>query len=138
MTSLAGKLVLVVEDDAVLAARTSDMLVDGGADVVGPAHGWAEALSLVAREPVDAAVLDLHLADRWTFPLAEAVERSGGAVVFVTGHGVCPRSEIGATPLLRKPFERADLTAALMTAMTPAEPEVVPVGGASGAALSAP
>ena len=45
-----------------------------GAQVIGPAPRLGQARSLIATEPIDAAVLDIHLAGELVFPAAEALD----------------------------------------------------------------
>lgn len=53
--------ILVVEDNALQAAALVQALEDGGYDAVGPYRCEEDALRLVRRERIDAAILDLDL-----------------------------------------------------------------------------
>ena len=130
MGTLFGKTILVAQDDAACAARTADMLVDAGAVVVGPARTLGAALVLAAEEAVDAAVVDVHLDDHWSFRLAEALERVGAACVYTTRRGEAPAcAELRDAPLLAKPYDRAALTEALSRAVAAGRPPApVPAG----------
>jgi CheY-like chemotaxis protein len=46
----AGKRILVVEDEMIVAMLIEDILMDGGATVVGPATRVAKALDLLGQE----------------------------------------------------------------------------------------
>jgi DNA-binding response OmpR family regulator len=110
--------VLVVEDDALLAAAIEDALLAAGADGIIVCTTTAEALAALRDQSPDAMVLDVHLADRndgWA--LAELVEMLGTRpprIVFSTG---APQdipeavAEMGA--IFEKPYDPADLVAAL-------------------------
>ncbi len=114
MSSLSGRRVLVVEDEALVAMLVEDALLDAGATVLGPAATVAEALGLLQRERPEAAVLDLNLAGETSTPVADALARIGVPFVVATGYGAegLPREHAGV-PVLTKPYDPADLTAAL-------------------------
>ena len=52
---LAGKTILVVEDEYFLAADLKRALADAGATVLGPTGEVASALALIGETPADAA-----------------------------------------------------------------------------------
>lgn len=105
--------VLVVEDEPLFALRLELLLRKLGYQVIGPALSLKEALSL-AHEPMDAALLDVNLAGRQVFPVADALASSAVPFVFLTAYD---RSAIPAIyqqiPLVSKPLLLADLTRAL-------------------------
>ena len=69
--------ILIVEDEAMVALGLAFAAEDAGAIVVGPAASTIEALTLLAEQIVDAAILDVHLIDRDVTPVALAlVDRS--------------------------------------------------------------
>lgn len=107
---LAGKRILVVEDEIIVSMLIEDLLADMGATVVGPAARVARALELVAAEPMDAALLDVNLAGETTFPIAEELRRRGVPFAFATGYGAggVPAAFEGQA-LLQKPFHERDL-----------------------------
>lgn len=84
--SLAGRCVLVVEDDWFLAETICQELAESGAEVLGPAPSVNDALALLDQHGVpDAAVLDVELSDGLSFPVAEALRAEQVPVVFATG-----------------------------------------------------
>ena len=113
-TPVAGKRILVVEDEMIVAMLFEDILAEVGATVVGPASRNARALELVAEGPVDAAILDVNLGSETTVPVAEALRARGVPFAFATGYGASgiPAGFEG-TPCLPKPFREADVIAAL-------------------------
>ena len=117
--ALKGRRVLVVEDETMIAMLLEDMLVDLGCAVVGPAHGLDDALVLAnGGAGIDAALLDVNLAGRPVFPLADALRAKGVPVIFSTGYGETGLRQIDAgAPVLQKPFKIADLARALEEAM---------------------
>ncbi|MBX6742189.1 MAG: response regulator [Acetobacteraceae bacterium] len=114
MTRLSGRRVLVVEDEALVAMLVEDALLDAGASVIGPAATVAEALALLEREAPEAAVLDLNLAGETSTPVADALAARGVPFVVATGYGAegLPPGH-AAVPVLAKPYDPDELTAAL-------------------------
>ena len=77
---LQGRRVLVVEDEYMIAREMVEMLLQAGAQALGPVPSAAPALELVAAEQghVDAALLDVNLRDGQVWPLVDA-RRARGA-----------------------------------------------------------
>ena len=106
----AGKRILVVEDEMIVAMLIEDILMDNGAIVVGPAARVNKALDLLGSETVDAALLDVNLAGENTMPVAQELRRRGIPFAFATGYGAAGLPDGFATqPLLQKPFQERDL-----------------------------
>jgi DNA-binding response OmpR family regulator len=110
--------VLVVEDDPVLAMALEEALLAGGAQAVITCPTMESTMVELEKAPVDAVVLDVHLADRddgWA--LAELFEMLGTKlprIVFSTGapQDIPPQvAEMG--PIFEKPYDPAELVAAL-------------------------
>jgi CheY-like chemotaxis protein len=104
-TPLAGRRLLVVEDEMFVAMMIEDLLMDLGCEVVGPAASVAEALALAGGALLDGALLDVNLGAETVFPVAEALQRAQVPYVFVTGYGqsglIDPHR---GHPTIRKPF----------------------------------
>lgn len=62
--TLAGKTVMIVEDDAALALDLLTSLTDAEADVIGPITDLDEAVRQVEGSRCDAVILDLRVGDR--------------------------------------------------------------------------
>ena len=108
--AMAGKRILVVEDEMIVAMLIEDILMDGGATVVGPAARVARALDLLEEGDVDAALLDVNLAGEMTTPVAQELRRRGIPFAFATGYGAAGVPEgFAGQPLLQKPFQERDL-----------------------------
>ncbi len=110
--------VLLVEDDALIALAIEQALLDAGANAVTICSSTAEALAALRENPPDGLVLDVHLSDRddgWA--LAELVNSVGPnppRIVFSTGAPQDIPAEIAELgPVLTKPYDPADLIAAL-------------------------
>lgn len=121
MTDIAsgfeGYRVLIVEDEILVAMLLEDMLRDLGCQIVATTARQAEALSVIAGETVDAAILDVDLAGEPSFPIAEALAAKAIPYVFSTGYAAADLpADFRSAPVLPKPFGSADLTAVLKSA----------------------
>ena len=85
--ALAGKRVLVVEDEMLVALLVEDILAEAGCIVIGPFARVRDALAAVKTEVVDLALLDVNVAGEKVFPVAHALEKRGVPFLFVTGYG---------------------------------------------------
>jgi len=122
---LAGSRVLVVEDEALIALSISEMLTDAEGVPVGPAASIREARQLIRNVAVlDAAVLDVNLADGSVTPILEALSARGIPTVIYTG-GVVPEDVRHRHPdliALSKPVLPARLIGELRKAIGISEP----------------
>ena len=82
---LTGMVVLVAEDEPLVAMALQDELEAAGATVVGPAGTLAGALGMLDGRRIDAAVLDIKLQSDLVFPLADALAARGVPYLFTTG-----------------------------------------------------
>jgi CheY-like chemotaxis protein len=106
--------VLVVEDEAVIAALIENALVDGGCSVVGPVATVGRALELIEKTGIDAALLDISINGRDTYPVADLLVARGVPFVFVSGftrRDLPPRYRHCAH--ITKPFGPSAIMAAL-------------------------
>ncbi|WP_349371948.1 response regulator [Salinarimonas sp.] len=116
LSSLAGRIVLVAEDEFFVADDLVHALERRGARVVGPATSVAQALRLTEATPaLDAAVLDINLKGEMVFPVADALSARGVPFVFATGYGseVLP-SRYSGRVRCEKPVDPDDVARALM------------------------
>jgi CheY-like chemotaxis protein len=114
-----GRRVLVVEDEVMIAMALEDTLADLGCVVIGPALDLDSALELAsAGGEIDAALLDINLAGRRVFPVADALRARGVPVVFGTGYADIPMREIDRqSPVLLKPYRPGEVERALGEAL---------------------
>jgi CheY-like chemotaxis protein len=113
--TLAGRRVLVVEDEYFLADDMAQALQKLGAEVVGPVPTRDKAMALLSSgERIDAAVLDINLKGQTVFPVADALKERGIPFVFTTGYteSTVPPAYRDA-PRWEKPFNPQDLANAL-------------------------
>ncbi|HZZ87641.1 MAG TPA: response regulator [Caulobacteraceae bacterium] len=118
-SALAGRRVLVVEDEMMIAMLVEDMLAELGCAVVGPAHALDVALVLARTETgIDAALLDVNLGGQPVFAVADALREKGVPAIFSTGYGDAALREVDrGCPVLQKPFRAHDLAKALSQAL---------------------
>jgi CheY-like chemotaxis protein len=115
---LAGRRVLVVEDESMVTMLLQDFLEDMGCAVVGVASRLKEAMEKIDSLTFDVAILDVNLNGQQTLPVAQALLASGRAVVFATGYAATTvPPEFRAVPILQKPFQQQDLARALRAAL---------------------
>ena len=86
MPELAGKRILLVEDEYILAAELAQFLEKQGATVVGPFSSVQTALAALAREEVDGAVLDVNLRGERVYPVADELLARRIPIFFATGY----------------------------------------------------
>lgn len=115
LLKLAGRQVLVVEDDYSIAAELADAVERVGGTVVGPAAGVKDALELLqGDQAIDAAILDINLGGRQVYPVARALREKEIPIVFVTGYDdwMIPQ-EYEDVPIFRKPTDPENVIRAL-------------------------
>jgi CheY-like chemotaxis protein len=84
---LAGKRVLIVEDELLVALLIEDFLEDFGCTAVGPCGSVAKALDMIERETLDMAVLDVNLSGEMVYPVADMLEARHIPFLFLSGYG---------------------------------------------------
>lgn len=116
---LSGRRILVVEDESLVAMLLETILEDMGAIPVGAISTVDEALDVVANDDqLDAALLDVNVAGKEVFPVAEALKAKGVPFVFSTGYGEggLPDHWRGQSTI-QKPFTEDAVKAALFKAL---------------------
>lgn len=109
--SLAGKRILVVEDEYFIASDLRDALSLEEAVIIGPVGDLEAGLSL-AEQSVDAAVLDVNLEGAVSYPLADRLKSRGIPYVFLTGYDRWSLpDEYREAPCLAKPFASKSVVA---------------------------
>lgn len=113
---IAGRTILVVEDEFIVAAMLADVIEDEGAQVLGPVGSLDEALALSAQDGIDAAVLDWNLGGEPGAPVARALMARGVPFVIATGYGDV-EPEFAHVTVLSKPYAPHRLIEALARLM---------------------
>lgn len=126
MPALAGRRVLIVEDEFLLADDLTDGLTRAGATVIGPAATARDALDLIAAGGIDAAMLDLNLRDHFAFDVADALREAGTPFCLVTGYDEAAIPErLRDAPRCPKPSSMSAMLAMLESQL--AKPVLSPV-----------
>ena len=112
---LAGRRVLVVEDEFFMAADLEDSLTRAGAEVVGPIPDLQAALAQVHMNSADLVVLDVSLrGDEKAYPIADALSERGIPFLFVSGYASRDLpSRYRKIRRLEKPFDMEALVKAV-------------------------
>lgn len=116
--ALAGRRLLVVEDEFFVAEHIAMLLEDFGCDVVGPVGTIEQALDVVAEGDLDGVLLDANLDGNSSAPIAAALQTASVPFVVVTGYGALKLNDdvLDCAPRLIKPFSTADFGATLAAA----------------------
>ena len=114
MSALAGKRILLVEDEFIVAAMLEDVLAGLGAVVIGPAYRLSDGLRLAREEAIDVAVLDVNIEGERSDAIADALTERKIPFVLATGYGN-GEARHGAQ-VLTKPYTPKMLAAALVRA----------------------
>ena len=115
-----GRLVLVVEDEFLIAMDLELLLQRHGWRVLGPATTVVGALRLLAGERPDVALLDVNLRGEPVTPVAEALRARGVPFVLASaydGATQLPAEILVTAPNVGKPMNERRLLAALAHAL---------------------
>lgn len=83
---LEGRKVLVLEDDFFVGLDLAQMLEDFGGAVIGPYRTIERAEAAIAAGGFDLAILDVNIAGRYSFGIAEQLGARNIPVLFVTAY----------------------------------------------------
>lgn len=81
-----GPIVLLVEDEMIIAFDMADQLTSAGFTVDGPFPSTVKALAALSSGKPDVAILDVQLADGHVYPFAARLREMGVPIVFHSGH----------------------------------------------------
>jgi len=104
---LAGRRILVVEDEYFLADDIGRTFRALGADIAGPVGDLDDALHILNHgRPLDGAVLDVNIRKEMVFPIARELRARHIPFVFTTGYDrVSVGPEFRDVPLWEKPID---------------------------------
>lgn len=112
---LAGRRLLVIEDEPLIALGLVSSLEVAGAEVGRPVGTEKEALAAIERGGFDAALLDANLHGKPVDAIAAALTRKNIPFVFVTGYGRESLPEaFRQAAVLAKPFSDKQLLDAIV------------------------
>ncbi|WP_196259456.1 response regulator [Pelagibacterium limicola] len=114
-TGLAGRRVLLVEDEFLIALEITDALTQAGADISGPHMTLDDAKRAAGDMVADLAILDIDLKGEEVFPVADILRRRGIPFLFCTGRPDRDtlRTEFPEVPVCVKPCRPSELIDAL-------------------------
>jgi DNA-binding NarL/FixJ family response regulator len=101
--ALAGKRVLIAEDEPLVAMDHASLLTEAGAEIVATCATARAAVDCVRKNPIDVAVVDFVLADGNSEALQAALKRKHIPFVVVSAY---PRPLVRTEPdqeILQKP-----------------------------------
>ena len=115
--ALAGRDILVVEDEYFLADYITSVIASVGGSFRGPFASANDALAHLAQtnELPKAATLNVKLTDGTSFPVADELSRLGVPFVFITANNATSLPDRFADcPNLAKPFAAYEVVQALV------------------------
>ncbi len=116
----AGRPVLVVEDEAVIAMDLCLTIEEWGGQPVGPAASVREALDLLAQTPdCKAAIVDVNLPDGDIGPVLDRLRERSAAIIVSTGYALPPdvQAKHPHTIVLKKPVSSSKAVEGLASLM---------------------
>ena len=119
---MAGKNILIVEDDSEIAESLSDMLELLGHEAVGVAASYDEALSYLGNQEIDLILLDIQLkGDKTGIDVAEQIGDKFPYIfttAFADDETVKKASEMGPYGYIVKPYGMKDINPAIEVAIS--------------------
>jgi DNA-binding LytR/AlgR family response regulator len=108
---LAGRRILLAEDEGLIALELEEMLRDFGCDLVGPLARVDEVLENARHGRFDGALLDINLRGRQIFEILPELQKLGLPIVLTSGYNDVKffPTMFRAIPRLAKPFNQKDL-----------------------------
>jgi DNA-binding LytR/AlgR family response regulator len=107
---LAGRRILLAEDEGLIALELRGTLEDLGCDVVGPLARVDHVLENAQRGSFDGAVLDVNLRGRKIFEILPDLQKLGMGIIIASGYDEAffP-APYRAIPRICKPFGEREL-----------------------------
>jgi DNA-binding response OmpR family regulator len=104
--------ILICEDEMMIAVHVATIVSDSGCEPVGPFTTGREGLAALRRGAIDAAILDIELADGASTPLARALREAGVPMIVLSGlRTSSPPPEFAGVTWLEKPVDQSRLHA---------------------------
>lgn len=113
-TMTTSPVVLIVEDEWVIAAYLQQLLEEAGYHIHGPAACVGYAMQLLDQNPPNVALLDVSLRGERSFELARALRERSIPFAFMTGYlaGDIPE-DLRNNPTIGKPIDNDALLACI-------------------------
>jgi CheY-like chemotaxis protein len=115
ISDFAGRTILVVEDDYLVALDLFDELRDAGAEVRGPVASVDDAIREIEKSPhLDAALLDVNIRGGRSYRAADLLRQRRIPFVFITGYDAASIDEgFADIPRCEKPADLAKISRVL-------------------------
>lgn len=124
---LAGKTILLVEDEMLIMMLAEDYLHQLGCTSILVAGTTRQALEAIADHDIDAAMLDMNLHGETSDAVADALSDKGVPFLFVTGYVGPSLSERHAhRSVLNKPYGANQLNALFADLLSEHEQSITP------------
>ncbi|MGE0054980.1 MAG: HWE histidine kinase domain-containing protein [Hyphomicrobium sp.] len=116
--TIAGRSILLVEDQLLIALEAEDMLRSLGAGDLVAVGSASDALRAIGNAPPDLAVLDVNLGSSNSLAVADELRQRKVPFVFATGYGdmVMIPEHLRSVPVVRKPYTEETLLSGLLQA----------------------
>ncbi|KCZ84567.1 response regulator receiver protein [Hyphomonas adhaerens MHS-3] len=109
MTS-GGCAILLVEDEFLIALDVQMRLQEAGYNVLDPVASVEEAMSVLDKTPVCAAILDMNIRGSTSLPIAQRLQAEGKPFIFLSGNDTYQLQEkYSDRSVLTKPIDYAQL-----------------------------
>jgi DNA-binding response OmpR family regulator len=111
---IAGKRILLLEDNFIIALDVRYMLEDHGA-LVDVATNVPDAFAMLSDHRPDIAILDVNVGGGKSFAIAERLLELEVPFLFATGYDerATTPAVLAAAPIVKKPFNESRLLGAL-------------------------
>ena len=115
---VAGRSILIVEDEPLNAMMLEDFLESMGHKVRGTCDSVSQALAEAEKGGFDLAILDVNLKGENVWPVASRLRELGVPFVIASGgHVDPPPSEFQDVPMIEKPYTIDRVTPVLNEAL---------------------
>jgi len=108
---LAGRRILLAEDEGLIALELERMLEEFGCDVVGPLASVADVKKRAERGDLDGALLDVNLRGQRIFDILPTLRELGLRVIITSGYAdeAFFPAPFRSLPRIAKPFNEREL-----------------------------
>lgn len=115
---MAGRNILIIEDDELIAEVLAEMVVDMGHSVSGIAETEKKAIALAAQTQPDFLICDVTLEEGSGLAAADAIcARQPVPHLFASGDIARVKAARPQAVVLEKPFRQGDVAAAIERAL---------------------